>query len=157
MIIGSIDSLDDSHVRYPAMVQKALDYLRDHDFTKLADGRYPIDGDKCVANLQRYTTRLYHECSPETHEKFVDVQFVVEGEEYMGWCPFSPDLTVKVPYDAEKDITFYESLVPDSNIVLTPGRFAVLYPEDVHRPQGAVDDMPSKVTKVVVKIAVDSL
>ena len=75
----------------------------------------------------------------------------------MGWCPFSPDLQVTVPYNADQDVAFYASLVPDSNIVLSPGRFAVLYPEDVHRPQGAVDNVPGPVTKVVVKVAVDSL
>ena len=157
MFIGSIDSLDNGHADYPKIVQKALEYLRSHDFTKLEDGRYPIDGDKCVANLQRYTTRVFEECRPETHKKYVDIQYVVEGEEYMGWCPFSPDLKVTAPYDAEKDITFYEELVPDSNIVLTPGRFAVIYPEDVHRPQGAVEGEPGPVTKVVVKISVDCL
>ena len=57
MFIGSIDSLDNGHADYPEIIQKALEYLRSHDFTKLEDGRYPIDGDKCVANLQRYTTR----------------------------------------------------------------------------------------------------
>ena len=155
MFIGSIDSLDNGHADYPKIVQKALEYLRSHDFTKLEGGRYPIDGDKCVANLQRYTTRVLEECRPETHKKYVDIQYVVEGEEYMGWCPFSPDLKVTAPYDAEKDITFYEELVPDSNIVLTPGRFAVIYPEDVHRPQGAVEGEPGPVTKVVVKISVD--
>ena len=157
MFIGSIDSLDNGHADYPKIVQKALEYLRSHDFTKLEDGRYPIDGDKCVANLQRYTTRVLAECRPATHKKYVDIQYVVEGEEYMGWCPFSPDLKVTAPYDAEKDITFYEELVPDSNIVLTPGRFAVIYPEDVHRPQGAVEGEPGPVTKVVVKISVDCL
>ena len=157
MFIGTIDSLEESHVNYPAMIQKALDYLRDHDFTKMEDGRYPIDGELCVANLQRYTTRKKEECRAETHCKYVDIQFLVEGEEYMGWCPFSPDLAVSRPYDTEKDVTFYESLVPDSDIVLSPGCFVVLYPEDVHRPQGAVEDMPGSVTKVVVKIAVDCL
>ena len=157
MFIGSIDALEDSRVDYPELIRKALFYLRDHDFTQFEDGRYPIDGDKCVANVQRYTTRQHMECYPETHQKYVDIQYVVEGEEYLGWCPFSPDLQITAHYDAEKDVAFYAALVPDSNIVLSPGRFAVLYPEDVHRPQGAVDDVPAPVTKVVVKVAVDSL
>jgi YhcH/YjgK/YiaL family protein len=76
----------------------------------------------------------------------------------MGWCPLSPDLEEEAPYDAERDVTFYKALVPDSSIVLSPGCFAVLYPEDVHRPQASVvEDAPGKVTKVVVKVAIDSL
>ena len=53
------------------------------------------------------------------------------------------------------DVTFYEKLVPDSNLVLLPGSFAVLYPEDVHRPCCAVERGPAPVTKVVVKVSVD--
>lgn len=158
MIIGSMDTLDENHVDYPAIIQKALDYLREHDFTQMADGKYPIAGDKCFANVQRYTTRPEKDCKPETHRKFVDIQFIAEGEEFMGWCPLSPDLEEEAPYDAERDVTFYKALVPDSSIVLSPGCFAVLYPEDVHRPQASVvEDVPGKVTKVVVKVAIDSL
>ncbi|MBQ1416531.1 MAG: YhcH/YjgK/YiaL family protein [Selenomonas sp.] len=157
MIIGSMDTLDENHVDYPEIIQKALDYLRDTDFTKVADGRYPIAGDKCFANVQRYNTRPEADCKPETHVKYVDIQYMVDGEEFMGWCPYSPDLEPLAPYDAEKDVTFYKALVPDSSIVLSPGCFAVLYPEDVHRPQAAVNDIPSPVIKVVVKVAVDSL
>lgn len=157
MFIGSLDTLEESCVDYPPQIKKALEYLKSQDFTQMADGRYEIDGAACVANLQRYTTRLVSECKPETHEKYLDIQFMVEGEEYIGWCPFSPDLKVVEAYDAARDVAFYEGLVPDSNVVLSPGSFAVLYPEDVHRPQGAVDDIPAPVTKVVVKIAMDSL
>lgn len=157
MFIGSMDSLEKSRVDYPEQIQKALAYLQSRDFTQMKDGRYPIDGDRCVANLQRYMTRSHEDCRPETHRKYVDIQYVVEGEEYMGWCPLSPDLRITSEYDAQRDVTFYESLVPDSSVVLSPGRFAVLYPEDVHCPQCAVEDVPGQVTKVVVKVAVDSL
>jgi len=157
MIIGSMDTLDENHVEYPAIIQKALDFLRGHDFTRMEDGKYPIEGDKCFANVQRYNTRPEKECKPETHRKFVDIQFMVAGEEFMGWCPLSPDLEECAPYDEARDVTFYKDLVPDSSIVLSPGCFAVLYPEDVHRPQAAVDGQPGKVLKVVVKVAIDSL
>ena len=157
MIIGSMDTLDENHVDYPEIIKKALDYLRDHDFTQMKDGKYPIEGDTCFANVQRYTTRLEKYCKPETHQKFVDIQYIAEGEEFMGWCPLSPDLEESAPYDEGRDVTFYEALIPDSSIVLSSGCFAVLYPEDVHRPQAAVNGVPGKVTKVVIKVAVDSL
>ena len=156
MFIGSLETINESHVDYPAEVKKALQYLREHDFVNMEDGSYKIS-EYSTANVQRYATRVHADCRPETHRKYVDIQYMVEGEEYMGWCPLSPDLKITQPYDEKKDIEFYESLIPDSNILLSSGYFAVLYPEDVHSPQGAVDDIPSNVTKVVVKIAVDSL
>ena len=65
MIIGSMDTLDENHVDYPAIIQKALAFLREHDFTQMEDGKYPIEGDKCFANLQRYNTRPETDCKPE--------------------------------------------------------------------------------------------
>ncbi len=156
MFIGTVDTLEKTHVEYPEAILNALRYLRDHDFTQMADGAYTI-AEGIKANVQRYTTKPVAECRPEAHEKFVDIQYIVEGEEYMGWCPLSPDLQVSEAYDAQKDVGFYARLVPDSDIVLTPGAFAVLYPEDVHRPKGAVEDEPCHVTKVVVKVPVDML
>jgi YhcH/YjgK/YiaL family protein len=156
MVIGSIDTFDKGHVVYPEAITKALEYLRDHDFTKMEDGKYLIQGEDCFVNLQRYVTKLPEDCHPETHKKYVDIQYLAAGEEYVGWCPFSPDLEVLEPYDEEKDIAFYKCLVPESDILLKPGCFAVLYPDDVHAPQCAVDK-PMEVVKAVVKVSVDLL
>ena len=155
MFIGTIDAAASAYKTYPKAIQRALEYLRSHDFTKMEDGTYPIEGQKIYAKLQRYETRLMESCRPETHQKYIDIQYVVEGEEYLGWCPFSPDLKEEAPYDEKADVTVYEKLVPDSNLVLLPGSFAVLYPEDVHRPCCAVEGGPAPVTKVVVKVSVD--
>ena len=156
MSLGTVSTLEKTHVEYLEAILQAQHYLRDHDFSKMADGKYTI-ADGITANVQRYETKPVAECRPESHEKYVDIQYIVEGEEYMGWCPLSPDLQVSEAYDAAKDVGFFARLVPDSDIVLTPGAFAVLYPEDVHRPKGAVDDAPTHVTKVVVKVPVAML
>jgi len=157
MIVGSIDNLEHSHEKYPKAVRKALTYLQEHDFTKMEDGLYPIDGKKIFAKVQRYQTRPISECRPEAHRKFLDIQYIAEGEELFGWCPISPDIEQEGIYDEGQDVAFYDHLVPDSAIVLFTGNFVVLYPEDVHRPCGMVDTEPKPVTKVVVKIAVSML
>ncbi len=155
MFIGNIDVKNPAYGTYPEAIQRALDYLRSHDFTKMEDGTYPIEGEKMYAKVQRYETRLMESCRPESHQKFIDIQYVAEGEEYLGWCPFSPDLRTAAPYDAKNDVAFYEELVPESNLVLLAGSFAVLYPDDVHRPCGAIEDEPGHVTKVVIKVSVE--
>ena len=157
MIVGTMETAEQGYVEYPPILREALAFLRAHDFKKMADGHYPIRGEQCFANLDRYTTRAADACFPETHQRFVDIQYLVEGEEYLGWCPLSPELSVRTPYDAARDVTFYERLVPESNLVLLPGSFAVLFPEDVHRPQVATEDGPAPVTKVVVKISTELL
>lgn len=156
MLIGSLEQVEQEYMTMPAPIRKALDYLKNNDFRTFEDGRYPIEDGRSFVVVSRYTTRPVEECRPETHERYVDIQYVVEGEEYLGWCPLSPDLHVAVPYDPVKDIAFYEALVPESNFVLTEGCYAILYPDDVHRPQTAID-APAAVTKVVAKVRVDSL
>lgn len=91
MIIGSIDTLGQESLGYPVAIQKALDYLKTTDVTKLDDGKYKIPGTSYEANVQRYMTKDESECRPESHEKYVDIQYIAVGEEAFGWCPLSPE------------------------------------------------------------------
>lgn len=154
MIIGTLDTMMTEKQSFPAAILEALAYLGSQDFMNMPDGKYPIGDKGMTANLQRYTTRSFEECRPEAHKKFIDIQFMVDGEEFLGWCPLSPDLVVTTSYDKEKDIVFFEELIPESSVVLFPRSFAVLYPGDVHRPCCAFDE-PEQVVKVVVKIPVE--
>ncbi|MFA6848984.1 MAG: YhcH/YjgK/YiaL family protein [Selenomonadaceae bacterium] len=157
MIVGSIDNIGAEIVKYSTTVQKALTFLQNHDFTKMDVGKYPIDGDRVFALVQSYNTRVLADCKPETHKNFLDIQYVVKGNEYMGWCALGPAIEVAEAYDADKDVAFYKELIPESNILLSAGVFAILYPNDVHRPGGAAEGKSSSVIKVVVKIALDTL
>ncbi|MBO6179391.1 MAG: YhcH/YjgK/YiaL family protein [Selenomonadaceae bacterium] len=158
MFIGTIHAEASTFEDYPAAIKKALDFLRSKDFTKVENGRIELEADnKMYAVVQRYETRDMAKGRPETHKKYIDIQYIADGQEYMGWCPFSPDLKVSEAYNPEKDVAFYEKLVPESNVVLAAGSFAVLYPDDVHRPCVDVEGEKSNVTKVVVKISLDLL
>jgi len=157
MIIGTIHAEAKAFEDYPAAIKKALDYLRSKDFTKEENGRVELDGKNMYAIVQRYETRDMAKGRPETHKKYIDIQFIADGKEYMGWCPYNPDLKVSEAYNEEKDVAFYEKLVPESNVVLSAGSFAILYPDDVHRPCVDVEGVKSNVTKVVVKISLDIL
>lgn len=162
MIIGTVDAAAKHEAEYPPVIDEALAFLRSQDFTKLAEGRYyprgKEHGEEIFADVQRYETKPAKACYPEAHKKYADVQFVAAGSEYIGWCPFSPELEEHASYNDVYDITFYERLVPESTIMLKPGSFAVLYPEDVHAPRMATEEGPGRpVTKVVVKISVDLL
>lgn len=150
MFVGRLDA-PEKDAPLPQAVRQALDFLRRTDFSTLPDGRYEIDGDRCYAKLARYTTKRAQDCRPEAHRRYADIQYMVDGEEYIEVCPLGPDLVVHTPYDAAQDILFFEGLVPETSFPLTTGDFAVLLPKDVHRPGVAVK-MPSPVVKVVVKV-----
>lgn len=157
MVIGKISEAASGFAKYPEAIRKALFFLKEHDFEAMEDGKYPIDGENSYAILQRYNTREPDSGKPEAHRQYVDIQYIVKGAEELGWCPLNPELTPLDSYDSEKDIIFYEKMVPGSTVPLQEGNFAVLYPADVHRPCGWLGGVSAPVTKVVVKIAVDHI
>ena len=156
MIVGNIEEAEAGFVSYPEALKQALLFLQEKDFSQMSDGKYRVGKTQIFASVQRYRTRPATECRPEAHRRFVDVQYIAEGEESLGWCMISPDISPDVVYDTEKDVIFYHEMVPDSNIILSAGSFAILTPDDVHRPCG-IADSAREVVKVVVKVPVDML
>ncbi|MBQ7516683.1 MAG: YhcH/YjgK/YiaL family protein [Schwartzia sp.] len=138
--------------KFPPAVEKALAFLETQDFTVMQEGeRYEIDGGRCYATIMRYNTRPVEECVCEAHRRFMDILYMVEGEEYLGICPMSPDLVVRTPYDETRDVEFFEGLVPESTFPIMAGDFVMLSPKDVHRPFTMIE-APSPVTKVIIKL-----
>ncbi|MBR4597480.1 MAG: YhcH/YjgK/YiaL family protein [Opitutales bacterium] len=101
---------------------------------------------------QTYKTAPQCEKKFEAHRKFIDIQFLAEGEEkiYFG---SSGEFEVSEPYDEMKDAEFFCG-TPREACVLRAGEFAVFFPEDAHQPGCMAGCEPSQVKKVVVKIPV---
>lgn len=131
-------------------IAAALDYVQVTDFTKLADGRYDIDGDRIFALVQRYASKPLNEGRWEAHRKYIDLQLVVSGAEQIGYV--SIDQLEAAPYDAERDLTWLSGTAGQW-IMVPAGHFMLLWPGDAHMPSIAAGT-PQNVLKVVVKIAV---
>ena len=134
-------------------LKKAIDFLQRPDIHDLADGRVDIDGEHVFALVQRYETVITDTPKFECHRTYMDIQYIVSGEEIIGWAP-AVRMVVTEAYDPEKDICF--GIVPKGEITpvyLKAGQLAVLYPEDGHAPKLAAGS-PSAVMKIVVKVAV---
>lgn len=130
---------------------RAFAFLRRADIATLAEGRHPIDGDTVFALVQRYATEAPAEPKFEAHRAYIDVQFVAEGEEVIGWAPLAW-LELEEAYDKGRDACFGRACAW-TPVRLRKGDFAVFYPEDAHAPRLA-QGAPGQVTKVVVKIAI---
>ena len=85
----------------------ALRYIAKTDFSKLADGEYPIDGDKVFARLSHYTTEPKEAKKPESHNQYIDVQYLAEGTEKIYYTAKDADKKVIEDYAADKDLLFY--------------------------------------------------
>lgn len=87
----------------------------------------------------------------ETHEKYLDVQMVFEGQEQFEWEEASV-LEVETPYDSETDFQFYKG--SGKKILATKGMFYILFPQDAHKCRGAVGGTREHYRKIVLKLPV---
>jgi len=85
----------------------------------------------------------------ECHDKFIDIQLCIKGNEEIGWKPRHACSQVKNEYNAEKDVAFYSD-TPDMFFQLTDGQFAIFFPEDVHAPMIG----GGNIKKMVIKVAI---
>jgi YhcH/YjgK/YiaL family protein len=106
------------------------------------------------ALVMRYPTRGPEDAVLEAHDAHIDIQMSLEGNELIDWFP-RHTLTPRAPYDAEKDVIFFERPGDaPARVNNTPGRITVLFPGDAHMAQLCGDAPPAPVKKVVVKVPV---
>ncbi len=135
---------------------RALFWLHHAPAQELADGRIEIDGDAVYALVSSYQSAPpVDPLRFEAHRKYIDIQFVLAGQEALGWVP-ADRLALTSAYDAAKDVWFGTLPADQATLVrLEAGCLAVLYPEDAHAPKLALGE-PAPVRKIVVKVALES-
>ena len=151
MIVNSIQAVG-KYEYLTEKFEKAFQFLRDQDLLTLPAGRYEIDGDDVYAMVQEYQTSPSEELKLESHKRYFDIQYVVCGEEIMEMA-FAAGLTVDTPYDEEADVAFYHDPETCSLAYLRGGQFAIVSPEEAHKPRCA-PHQPGNVRKVVLKIRI---
>jgi biofilm protein TabA len=133
-------------------LESVFEYLERHDLAALPLGRTPIEGDDVFALVSEGLSRPPQDVRFEAHRRYIDVQYVLEGQEAIGCAPCA-SLATSEPYDKAKDVEFFRAPGNYARIALRPGRFAVFAPEDGHQP-GCDLDGAHTVRKVVVKVSV---
>lgn len=149
MIYDTLSHIQQYEGIHPGVIQ-GLRFLAETDFTKLPDERLELDGDNVFAFLQSYETKLQND-TPEAHREYIDIQYLVEGEELVGVGPLE-DMTDVAEAHPERDIWLYHG--PTEPLTIGKGRFLVLWPGDAHAPCIAVDGKPAHCRKCVVKVRV---
>ena len=152
MIFSSMNAHDDT-TKYPKGLRIALNYLSGKDFTKMEPGKYPIIGKEVYALVMDITTAPGENKRAESHKKYMDIQFIVQGREKQGFAPLYGNETI-IDSQEEKDIYFYENICNESFLDMKAGCYSVYFPNDIHRP-GCMIDKPCTVRKVVVKVSMN--
>lgn len=114
------------------------------------DGRYEIESENIFAQVSSYETSPASQNSFEIHRKYTDVQIVIEGEEKIE-VSLSTELKEAGDYDETKDKATMESPRDQASLAMRRGYFAVIYPNQAHRPNCDLHGK-SYVRKIVVKV-----
>ena len=82
-------------------------FLLETDLNELAEGRYDIKGDEVFVQLSSYETKTPADKLPESHRKYADIQFIISGNENIGYAHLE-NQKIKIDYNETKDIIFYD-------------------------------------------------
>ncbi|HLF32750.1 MAG TPA: YhcH/YjgK/YiaL family protein [Cyclobacteriaceae bacterium] len=128
-----------------------LKYLGSVNIFLLEPGKYQIAGDAVYVLIQEYQTKPESEKKWESHKKYIDIQIVLQGREYISYSP-STALTIKDNYNEQKDVIIYENDFNDQcKLFLPEDYFSIFFPGEAHKPGFHILN-ESTVKKAVVKV-----
>lgn len=131
------------------LFERAFRFLAGSDLRALAPGRHPLDGDRLYVSIDHTQGRGRAGARLEAHQRYIDIQYTIEGHEEIGWMPLAECGAPRDAFDETRDIGFFDRR-PGTWLSVPEGMFVVFFPEDAHAPlagRGAVK-------KAVVKVAV---
>ncbi len=130
-------------------IAKGFAFLRNTDLDAIPSGKHDIEGDTIFALVQEYPTKPLNECKLESHKKYIDIQYMIRGEEFMGVT--TKNNQVVIEQNPERDYTFYEG--ETSLVRVGQGMFTIFFPDDIHQPCVQTESA-AEVKKVVIKVLI---
>ena len=136
-----------------ALWDKAFTYLKETNLQTLANGRHTIDGDNVYAIVTEAPSKDYDKTSFESHKRYIDLQYVISGEENMAKAPLA-SVTISREYNERADIAYHTG---EGQIYTVPqNTFMLFFPSEAHRPN--ITPGGNKVVKkIVIKIKLAEL
>lgn len=144
MIIGRIEDFE-KYFSVNVNFRKALEWLKVSSSAAVSQ-KIEIDGEKVWGKifLDSGENKVY-----EAHRKFIDIHFIVSGEEEFAWSDINA-LTVTKEYDSSADYLLLDGNV--NNFLMKEGMFCICFPEDAHIPGYSVKSDKAKRAMVKVEI-----
>ncbi len=153
MIVDTLNNIS-LYSHLSPRLAKALQHLADTDFTQLDVGTYELDGKEIFVIVNDYQTQPKESEPFEVHRRYIDVQYVVSGEEEFGYLPLA-DQTPSKAYNEQHDYAEFDYELNKKEAAFIPlkaGMFALFFPQDMHMP--GISTAPQAVRKVVIKVKV---
>ncbi|GAA0134404.1 hypothetical protein YSY43_12440 [Paenibacillus sp. YSY-4.3] len=153
MILGSLATWKDDQRFEHKAIAEAIEAIQDIVCDPPSPGRVEIRGDEMYVSVMELEVKPLEEQVAEKHEAYIDVHYLIEGEEIIGWSPVREGEQPVKAYDRDADYALYQPSSDEVRLAMKPGMFAVFFPHDIHRPGMA--EQPATIRKLVVKIHVD--
>lgn len=146
----NIRMLAEQNILNASAWEAAYKFVKETDFRTIPTGKYDLDKSGTYATISDYVTKDADTAFFEAHRKYVDIQYVPVGQEYIGITSLSEIDSVKLEYDIEKDIMFFAK-ADKARRLADKRNFLVFFPSDGHMPCLKVEKNDT-VRKVVIKI-----
>lgn len=140
------------NLRNPAAWQAAYKFLTENDLLNMPTGRYDLLIDGTYAKVSDYDTKDedVSKLVFEAHRKFIDLQYVISGEENMRLSAAKHTAKIVKQYSENKDIELL-SMKNSKCFVANPNVYFVFFPSDIHKTNLKLNNNTA-VRKVVIKI-----
>ena len=151
MIVDSICNIE----KYSSLniyADKIKEFVQKVDELNLEDGKYEILGEDLFAMVQTYKTKCASECRFETHNKYIDVQYIRQGREVMNY-QIKNKLVINEDLTPDNDVIFYDNPDTHTQALVEEGSFALFLSHDGHMP-GVAYENSELVKKIVFKIKI---
>lgn len=148
MVLTDINDCGRYECLHPGF-RAVFDFIRTADFNVLPAGAVPLSGGMVANHVRVQGKELSGQCL-EAHRKYIDIHYLIDGDEIFGWLPLGQVAHWISSYDVASDSALSDS-APSTYISLSPGDMAIVWPEDAHAPLIS----SGTVHKLVVKIPLE--
>ena len=146
MILDTLNNAALYHGVNP-LFEEAFAFIAKAVAENLPEGRYDLKGTDLYAMVQVYPIDAENP-NVEYHNKYIDVQYIVEGCEHMGWADRAG--TPEDKYNPDYDIAVFPADVT-ADFDVKAGSYAIFFPSDLHKPK-MLSGSSNTVKKIVVKV-----
>lgn len=147
MILDHINNAE-SYLKLHQNFKLGFDFINSFDASYFKEGKHEILGDDVFA-LVFNLTNFEPNTKLEAHNNYIDIQFVLKGNEKMGWKNRLDCTKPESNFNQEKDVQFFLDQ-STHHFLLKEKHFTIFFPHDTHAPLLNNDPL----LKIVIKVKV---
>ena len=132
MILDGMNNHSLYHCIHPKFAE-AFAFIEKVVAEDLPADKYELDGKALYASVQEYTTKLPQDGKLEGHRNYIDIQYIVSGQERIDLVDIAK-AQEKTAYDPVKDVQFYQDAGISGTYRLEAVDYGIFFPQDLHKP-----------------------